>query len=60
MDNADDNQLRHTLAPMVGANDLAFRLLVRHHGATLVYTENPIACNRGQKRRAQEDTVAPS
>ena len=30
--------IRHTLAPMVGASELAFRLLCRKYGATLAYT----------------------
>ena len=52
--------IRHTLAPMVGASELAFRLLCRKYGATLAYTPMMSAAEFGRSadyRRAEFQTV---
>ena len=52
--------IRHTLAPMVGASELAFRLLCRKYGATLAYTPMISAAEFGRSesyRHAEFQTV---
>lgn len=55
------NHLQHILAPMVGASELAFRLLCRRYGATLAYTPM-ISSDRfavDAKYRAEEFQTTP-
>ena len=53
--------IQHTLAPMVGASELAFRLLCRKYGATLAYTPMMSAAEFSRSetyRRTEFQTIA--
>ena len=50
---------RHVIAPMVDQSELAYRMLTRRYGATLVYTQmfnSTIFCESAEYRRSNFDT----
>ena len=53
-------QYQHILAPMVGASELAFRLLCRKYGATLSYTPMMSAAQFVQEAASAKDGIPNS
>lgn len=53
-------EYQHILAPMVGASELAFRLLCRKYGATLSYTPMMSSSQFVQEAASMKNTVADS